>query len=97
VREGTVEEVRIDVRDLDYEWFRDVRAFIDREFDRYYFPRESVERLGEIDDETDVFYLIDGRVEARADEIDVDGQRLPVWSIGCGDLIVRPAATDRGR
>jgi hypothetical protein len=92
-----MEEVRIDVRDVDYEWFRDVRAFIDREFDRYYLPRESAERLGEIDDETGDFYVIDGRVEAKADEIEVDGQRMPVWSIGCGDLIVRPAATDGGK
>jgi hypothetical protein len=88
VREEIVEEVRIEVRDVDYEWFRDVRAFLDR--DRYHFPLESAERLGELDEETGDFYLINGQVEAKADEIEVDGMKTPVWSVGCGQLTVRP-------
>jgi hypothetical protein len=91
-----MEEVRIDVRVVDYGWLRDVRAFIDCEFDRYYLPRESAECLGEIDDNTGDFYLIDRRVEARTDEIEVDGERLPVWSINCGEFTARPAVTCRG-
>lgn len=87
------EEVRIDVCDVDHEWFRDVAAFLDRDSDRYFFPRDSAERLGEIDDETGSFFFIDGQVEAKVDEILVDGQRLPVWSVGCGQMIVRPAKT----
>lgn len=90
-----MEEVHIDVRDVDYEWFRDVRAFLDRDSDIYHFPRESADRLGEVDDETGDFFLIDGRVEAKADEIDVDGERLPVWSVACSQLTVRPSANSK--
>lgn len=86
-----VVEVSIDVQDVDYEWFRDVAAYLDRDRDRYCFPRESAERMGEIDEETGDFFLIDGRVEAKADEIEVGGQRLPVWSVGCSELVARPA------
>ncbi len=89
---AVIEEVRIDVRDIDYEWFRDVKAFIDRESDVYFFPRESVDRLGEADEQTGDCYLIDGQVEARADEIEVGGSPIPVWSVSVGQLITRPAA-----
>lgn len=85
-----LDEVRIDVRDVDYEWFRDVKAFLDR--DRYLFPRESAERLGEADEGSGNFNLIDGQVEAEADEIEVDGRPLPVWSVDCANLIVRPSS-----
>jgi len=90
-----IEEVTIDVRDVDYEWFRDVRAFVDRDRDRFYLPREAAERLGEIDPDTGDAWLIDGRVEAKAEEIDVDGGLVPCWSVGCDQLIVRPAAATR--
>jgi hypothetical protein len=55
-----LEMVSIDVRDVDHEWFRDVDAYLDRDLGRYYFPRESAERLGELDEETGNFHLIDG-------------------------------------
>jgi hypothetical protein len=87
-----MDEVRIDIQDVDYEWFRDVKAFLDRDSDLYYFPRESAERLGEIEEETGDFYFIDGQIEAKADEIEIDGSRIPVWAVGCGRLTVRPAA-----
>lgn len=86
-----MEEVRLDVRDVDYEWFRDVKAFLDRDLDRYLFPQESADRLGDFDADAGCFYLIDGQVEAKSDEIELDGVPVPVWSVGCGDLIVRPA------
>ena len=85
------EEVRIDVRDVDFEWFRDVMAFLDRGADAYYLPRESAERLGEIDEETGGFFLIDGQVEALAEELEVAGRRVPVWSVRCSQLTVRPS------
>ncbi len=59
-----MEEVRIDVRDLDYTWFEDVRAYLDRDADCYYLPKESADRLGEPDDDSADYFLIDGRVEA---------------------------------
>lgn len=88
-----LEEVSIDVKDVDYSWFEGVRAFLDRDFDRYYFPRESMDRLGELDPDTGDAWLIDGHVEAKAEEIEVDGQRIPCWSVGCAQLIVRPASS----
>lgn len=88
-----MERVSIDVRDVDYEWFRAVDAFLDG--DRYHFPRESAERLGEADEETGGFFLIDGQVEAHAGEIEMDGERLPVWSVDCGQLTTRPATAYR--
>ncbi len=86
-----IEEVRVEVLDIDHEWFRDVRAFLDRASDLYYLPRESAERLGAIDEDTGDFFLIDGRVEARADEIEVAGVTVPVWTVACAQLRVRPA------
>jgi len=90
-----VEEVRIDVRDVDYTWFEDVRAYLDRDLDLYHLPRESADRLGEPDDETGDYFLIDGHVEAKADKIEVDGETIPVWTVGCARLIARPAARNR--
>lgn len=86
-----MEEVRIDIRDVDYEWFSDVRAFLDRDADRYYLPRESVERLGELDEESGDYHLIDGQVTATADKIEVDGQVLSVWGVGTTGMRIRPA------
>jgi hypothetical protein len=85
------EDVRIDVRDVDYEWFRNVAAYLDRSRGTYHFPRESAERLGEVDEDTGDFFLIDGQVKARADVIEVDGGRIPVWSVTCAQLKVKPA------
>jgi hypothetical protein len=90
-RMADIETVSIDVRDVDHEWFVEIAAFLDRGSDRYYFPRGSVERLGEIDDDTGNAWLIDGRVEAATDEIVIDGRSIPVWSTRCDQLIVRPA------
>lgn len=87
-----MEEVLIDVRDVDYEWFRDVKAFLDRDRDCYLFPRESAERLGEFDEDAGCYHLIDGQVEAKADEIELDGVPVPVWSVANGQIIVRPVA-----
>jgi hypothetical protein len=92
-----VEEVSIDVRDVDYSWFEGVKAYLDRDFDRYYFPRESVERLGELDPETGNAWLIDGQVEAQADGVEVEGKEIEAWSIGCAQLIVRPASAKARR
>lgn len=86
-----MEEVRIDVRDVDHTWFEDVKAYLDRDFDIYYFARESAERLGEPDEDSGGFYFIDGQVEAKADEIEIDGERIPVWAVGTTQLLVRPA------
>jgi hypothetical protein len=88
---AAIEEVRIDVRDVDYEWFRDVQVFLDRDTDIYHFPRKSAERLGEIDEETGDFHLIDGQVEATAGEVEVDGVCVSVGSAGCDQLVVRPS------
>jgi hypothetical protein len=87
-----IEEVSIDVRDVDYSWFESVKGYLDRDFDRYDFPRQSMERLGELDPDTGDAWLIDGQVEANADELEIDGQRIPCWSVGCAQLIVRPAS-----
>jgi hypothetical protein len=88
-----IEEVSIDVRDVDYTWFEGVKAYIDRDLDRYYFPRESMERLGELDPDTGDAWLIDGHVEAKADEIEAESGRIPCWAVGCARLIVRPASS----
>lgn len=85
------EEVSIDVRDLDYNWFEGVKAYLDRDCDLYYLPLESVERLGEPDEENGNYYLTAANVEAEADELEIDGKAIPVWSVGCAKLIVRPA------
>jgi hypothetical protein len=87
-----IEEVSIDVRDVDHSWFEGVKAYLDRDFDRYYFPRESMGRLGELDPDTGDAWLIDGQVEAKAEEVEVEGQQIPCWSVGCARLIVRPAS-----
>lgn len=86
-----LEEVRIDVRDVDFTWFEDVAAYLDRDSDRYYLPRESAERLGEPDEETGGFWLIDGHVEALADEIEINGRLVQVWEVGITQLLTRPA------
>jgi hypothetical protein len=39
-----LEEVTIDVRDVDHEWFRDASALLDRDQDRDDLPRQSDER-----------------------------------------------------
>lgn len=86
-----MEEHLIDVRDVDYEYFEGVSVYLDRGFDRYHFPRESAERLGEYDEENGTFYLIDGRVETEPDEIEVNGRKIETWSVGVNQLVTRPA------
>ena len=88
---AAMEQVRIDIRDLDYRWCEDVELFFERDFDIYYFPRESAERLGELDEESGNYYLTAANVEAEPDEIEFDGQRIPVWSVRVGNLVTRPA------
>jgi len=61
------------------------------DLDRYHLPRKSAERLGEPDEETGSFWLIDGQVEACADEIEIDGATVPVWESGASPLMSRPA------
>lgn len=85
-----MEEVNIDILDVDYEWFRDVRAFTDSGRDRFYLPRESAERLGELDKESGGFHLLDGRVTASPDEIEVNGGPLPVWVVNASEIRTRP-------
>jgi hypothetical protein len=87
-----IEGVRIDILDMVYEGLRDVETLLDRDHDLYDLPRGSVEGLGEADRETGGYDLIGGRVEAMLDEPEVDGVRVPVWSVGCDQLTVRPAA-----
>lgn len=86
-----LDKVNIDVLDRDRTWFEGVIAYLDREYDNYYFPLESVERLGELDEESGNYYLIDSDIEAEAEEIEVGGQTVPAWCVGCERLIVRPA------
>lgn len=80
---------------MDYTWFEDVQAYLDRDHDLYHFPQASAERLGEVDDETGNFYLIDGLVEATPDEVDIDGATIPVWSVEVTQLLTRPAKQRR--
>ena len=84
-------EARIDVRDVDTNWFEFVRVFVDRDFDRYLFPRESIERVGELDSDDGAYYLLDGAVTAEQDEIEVDGVMFPVWAVRIGSLVTRPS------
>lgn len=86
-----MEEVRIDIRDLDHRWYEGVLVYLDRDLDIYYFPRESAERLGELDEESGNYYLTAADVEAEPDEVEFDGRRIPVWSVRIGQLITRPA------
>jgi hypothetical protein len=85
-----MQAVRIDVQDRDGAWFEGVLAYLDRELDRYFLPRESAERLGEYDPETGNYVLLDGLVEAQADVIEVDGRVVPGWSLATTQLLVRP-------
>ena len=66
-------------------------VYLDRVLDRYLLPRESAERLGDYDPETRSYVLLDGRVEALAEEIEVGGRTVPVWSVPVRQLRVRPA------
>lgn len=92
---GDVEEVRIDVRDLDYTWFEGIRAYLDRRTGCYHLPRESVDRLGEVDQGTGLALLIDGHVEALPASLHLDGSIIPAWTVRDGDLIIRrPEDTD---
>ena len=87
-----MEQHRIDVRDIDTEWFVDVAAYLDRQLDLWYFPLASIERLGELDEEgSGNYWLLDGRVEAEADELEVNGSRIPAWSVRVGQITTRPA------
>jgi hypothetical protein len=86
-----IEMVRIDVRDVDTNWFEDVVAYLDRGLDLYYLPRESAERLGEFDEETGNYWLIDGRVEAISSDIEFGGTAVPAWEISVTQLLTRPA------
>ena len=90
---GNIEDVSIDVRDVDYSWFEGVRAFLDRN----YFPNKSIDQLGELDPDTGDAWLIDGPVEAKAEEIEVDSQGIPCWSIGCAQLVVRQSRPRRNQ
>jgi|LNFM01.1.fsa_nt_gb hypothetical protein len=86
-----MEQVHIDIRDLDYRWCEAVELFFDRGLDIYYFPRESADRLGELDEESGNYYLTAANVEAEPDEIEIEGQRIPVWSVRVGNLVTRPS------
>ena len=94
-----MKKVQIDVRDLDYTWWEKVEAY--REGGKLHLPRESVERLGEIDLTTGDAHLIDGHVEAKANTISVEGTETPVWTLGLEQLVTRPSRQtgrgDRGR
>jgi hypothetical protein len=90
--EAAVEEHTIDVRDIDTEWFVDVRVFLDRARNRYLFPAESVERLGEAEPEDGTYALLDGQVIAEPEETEIGGIPYAVWSVPVGRLVTRPAA-----
>lgn len=89
-----IEDHVIDVRDIDpYRWCEGVRAFLDRSTNDYFFPLESIERLGEPDeDDSGSYWLLDGAVEAEAAEIEIAGQPVPVWRVPVGMIVTRPAA-----
>ena len=82
-----MQKVLIDVKDVDYTWWERVEAYHDG--GRFHLPRESVERLGEVDPETGDAFLVEGLVEAKANVISVDGADLPVWTVGAGQLVAR--------
>lgn len=87
-----MEQHRIDVRDIDpHRWCEDVPVFLDRSADVFYFPKDSIDRIGEPDEESGNYWLLDGRVEAEADQIEVDGEPVPVWTVRVGELVTRPA------
>lgn len=84
----------IDVRDLDYTWWEKVKAY--RDGGKLLLPRESVERLGEIDPATGDAHLIGGFVEAKASGVEIDGVETPVWSVGLEQLVTRPSRPAKG-
>lgn len=85
-----MEEHVLDICDLDGEYFVNVRVWLDRTADRYFLPRESAERLGELGDDGN-FSFFRGTVEAEPEEIDVAGQRVQAWGVSVGQLRTRPA------
>lgn len=84
-----MEEHFIDVCDLDGEYFTNIRVWLDRTLDRYYLPRESAERLGELQDDGN-FYFFRGTVEAGPEEIEVDRKLIKAWGVSVGRLKTRP-------
>lgn len=89
-----MEEHLIDVRDVDGEYFERVWVWLDRAADRYHLPLESVERLGEPDDENN-YLLLDGSLVAERDEAEVGGRRTTTWSVPVTRLTTRPARQRR--
>lgn len=87
--------VFLDVRDLDGSWWERVAAYPDA--GDLHLPRESVERLGEIDPATGDAWLVDGTVAARATVVTVDGAAVEVWAVGAGQLTARPSRGRGGR
>jgi hypothetical protein len=87
-----MEEHLLDVRDIDTEWFLGVTAYLDRGNDLWHFPKDAVERLGEPDaDGSGSYWLLDGRVEAVANEVGVDGTLRRVWTVPVKQVVTRPA------
>lgn len=89
-----MKQTLIDVRDLDYTWFERVEAF--RDGGTLHLPRQSVERLGEIDPATGDATLISGFVDAKAGTVQIAGADVPVWSVGLDQLTTRPSRPARG-
>lgn len=90
-RRAAVEEHEIDVRDVDTEWFLNVRVWLDRITDRYYLPRESAARLGEMAEDGS-YCLLDGAVTAVQEHIEVSGQHVAAWSLPVWALTTRPSS-----
>jgi hypothetical protein len=87
-----MEEHLIDICDVDGQYFVDVRVWLDRAADRFYFPRASAERLGELAADGN-FYFLRGEVEAVPEEVNVGGLQLPAWGVSVGRLRIRPSST----
>jgi hypothetical protein len=86
-----MEEHLIDICDVDGEYFVDVRVWLDRSADRFYFPRASAERLGELAADGN-FYFFRGQIEAVSEEINIGGVQQPAWGVSAGALRTRPSA-----
>lgn len=90
-----MEEHLIDICDLDGEYFANVRVWLDRGTDRFYLPRESAERLGELTD-NGTFLLFRGTVEAEPEQIEVNGNSIAAWGVSVCRLQTRPAQLNPG-
>lgn len=84
-----IEAIRLDIRDVDGEWFRDVLAYVDRARGIYYFPIVSIERFADLDGPCESAWF-EGD-ELVCEQIEMNGVAETVWSVSIGMLTTRPA------